>query len=447
MRATGFLTYGKLRAAYGQSGTQPPPYLLTGTYVSQTINDGGWGPATSTAVAGVAGLITNFNLPTQSLGPERVKEFEAGFDLGLFNDKADLSVTHYRQNSDDLILQIPVPTSTGYFQVAANAASTSEPWLGGHPESAAGQRDAASAGMSGSSGPATGASRRRSRRGLQFYQFPLSGGGNGAGLTVGGVAQPGVPIAAYRGSDFKRCGRGLTSDLGTDIDSECGGAAAGTLYIGASGFPELDLDQTYIIGDPNPDWTGSVRTNFRIGKLSLGGLLDVRAGGIAYNGTKGALQHFGVAQITADTRNAAPVRFGADYYPINEDPTNPSKAVAGPGVGTRRTAGPELVDRQRQRIQRQRRGVPRAGPLREAAGDLGRLYVRPALGRPLARVQLDRAAGRRAEPEELERLHWCGSGDVATWRREPGPGTELLQQPPGQVVEFLAHSQSLVADA
>ena len=38
--ATGALTYGKLRLGYGQSGTQPQPYLLSGTFVSQTINDG-----------------------------------------------------------------------------------------------------------------------------------------------------------------------------------------------------------------------------------------------------------------------------------------------------------------------------------------------------------------------------------------------------------------------
>jgi len=328
----GFLTYGKLRAAYGESGTQPPPYLLTGTFVSQTIGDGGWGPASSTAIAGVAGLLTNFNLPTQTLGPERVKEFEAGFDLGLWADKADLSVTYYDQHSDDLILQIPVATSTGYFQVASNAASTKntgwEVSLNLRPittQSFAwdlGFQWARNRGETTSLAP-----------GLEFYQFPLSGGGNGAGLTVGGVAQPGVPIAAYRGSDFIRCGRGLTSDEGTSVDADCGNAPAGALYLGPSGLPELDLNQTYIIGDPNPDWTGSFRTNFRFGKLSVGGLLDIRHGGVAYNGTKGALQHFGVAQITADTRNAAPVTFGSQYYPIVEDQQNPDHVVAGPGVG------------------------------------------------------------------------------------------------------------------
>jgi TonB-linked SusC/RagA family outer membrane protein len=330
--ATGFLTYGKLRAAYGQSGTQPQPYLLGGTFVSQNINDGGWGPTTSTSFGGLGGLITNFILPTTDLGPERVKEFEAGFDLGLWGDKADLSVTHYRQNSEDVILQIPVAPSTGYFNVVANAASLqNRGW-----EVSLNLRPVTSRNF----GWDVGLQWARNRgvttglfEGLEFYQFPLSGGGNGAGLQVGGVAQIGLPIAAYRGSDYIRCGRGLISDEGVDVDNtagHCQGASAGALYLGPDGRPQIDIADTYILGDPNPDWTGSLRTNFRFGKLSLGGLLDIRDGGIAYNGTEGALNQFGTSQRSADHRNGAPVRFGRDYY--TEPELLGDAGIAGPGV-------------------------------------------------------------------------------------------------------------------
>ena len=78
-----FLTYGKLRAAYGQSGTQPAPYLLRDTLVTWAATDGGWGPAIGSSQGGAGGLVTNYNLPTTDLGPERVKEFETGFDVGL----------------------------------------------------------------------------------------------------------------------------------------------------------------------------------------------------------------------------------------------------------------------------------------------------------------------------------------------------------------------------
>jgi TonB-dependent SusC/RagA subfamily outer membrane receptor len=71
-----FMTYGKLRAAYGQSGTQPAPYLLPSVFVAVNGLDGGWGPAISSGQNGSGGLVTSYNLPTQNLGPERVKEFE-----------------------------------------------------------------------------------------------------------------------------------------------------------------------------------------------------------------------------------------------------------------------------------------------------------------------------------------------------------------------------------
>ena len=39
----------------------------------------------------------------------------------------------------------------------------------------------------------------------------------------------------------------------------------------------------------------SLRTGFRYKKLSLSGLLDIRSGGQAYNGTRGAMDHFGTS--------------------------------------------------------------------------------------------------------------------------------------------------------
>jgi TonB-linked SusC/RagA family outer membrane protein len=317
----GFITYGKLRAAYGQSGTQPPPYLLSSIFSPTAIQ-----------VPGVGGLVTGGDLRNPNLGPERVKELEGGLDLGLFGDRADLSVTHYRQNSHDVILEIPVALSLGYSLQEANAGSLqNRGW-----EVSLNLRPVTTRSFAWEVGLQWARNRGITTSlasGVRYVQLPFQGGGGGAALAVGGVAQAGQPIAAYRGTDFARCGRGLTVD-GIDVDNtpgHCHGAPAGALYIAADGYPRGDFDSTYVLADPNPDWTGSLRTNFRIGKLSLGGLLDIRHGGISYNGTKGALQHFGIAQITADTRNAAPVAFGTDYYPSNVNAT----PVAGPGVGVK----------------------------------------------------------------------------------------------------------------
>ena len=63
-----------------------------------------------------------------------------------------------------------------------------------------------------------------------------------------------------------------------------------------------------IIGDPNPDWTGSLRTNVRVKGLRIGALLDVRHGGLNNNGTKGALNHFGTSLESQIRRDGGNVR-------------------------------------------------------------------------------------------------------------------------------------------
>ena len=309
----GLVTYGKLRAAYGQSGTRPTPYLLASVF-AQT-NRGG-------------GLISGSSYPTATLGAERVKEFEAGVDLGLFGDRADLSLTHYRQNSSGVILQVPVSTSTGYLTEPANAASLrNRGW-----EVALNLRPVTTRNFAWDVGLQWARNRGITTSlpaGLQFVPLPNSGGTGGLG-GLQGVVITGEPIGAYYGTDYVRCGRGETVD-GVAIDhvaGECQGAPRGALYLGPDGEPVVSPDSQFVLGDPNPDWTGSLRTSVRVRKLSVAGLLDVRHGGVAYNGTKGALNAYGTGLNTAQGRDGPPVVIGADYFPE----LAPGR-VAGPGVG------------------------------------------------------------------------------------------------------------------
>jgi len=129
-------------------------------------------------------------------------------------------------------------------------------------------------------------------------------------------------------SDFVRCGRGVQLNY-LDLDNtagECQGAPKGALYIGSDGYPVLDPVGNYVMGDPNPKWTGSVRPSIRYKKLTIGGLLDIRHGGVAYNGTRGALNHFGTSAESQRYRDGGNYVFGSDYFK--------GQRVAGPGAGT-----------------------------------------------------------------------------------------------------------------
>jgi TonB-linked SusC/RagA family outer membrane protein len=313
------ITYGKLRAAYGQSGTQPAPYLLASTLLSTTSADGGWGPV----AGGPGGLVTTPNLPTRDLAPERVKEFEAGVDLGLLRDRADLSFTHYRAFSSDVILNVPVAGSTGYTVKPANVAALRNiGW-----ELALNLRPIQTRNF----GVDVGIQWARNRSqvtdlaGVQFAPLPISGGTNGLGIQA--VAVQGKPLGVFYGNDFVRCGRGLSVG-GVDLDNTagfCQGAPKNALYIDATGYPQLDASGNYVIGDPNPSWTGSLRTGFRWKKIRVGGLLDIRHGGVASNSTRGALNHFGTSKESQVYRDGGNYVFGSTYFK--------HQPVAGPGAG------------------------------------------------------------------------------------------------------------------
>ena len=329
----GNLTYGKLRAAYGEVGTQPNPYLTVFTFLSGGTFGDGWGDNLTASQNGFGGLFSDTTRATQ-LKPERTRELELGADFGLFNDLADLSFTWYHRTSKDVILTLPVAASTGFINAATNGAEIRNAGT----EWALNIRPITKRDFSWDLGFLFSTNRNRvvSLAGPQFVSY---GGVGGFALSV---AEVGQPVGAFRDYDYIRCGRGITvldaASTEVNVDDLCGAAANSqhALFINdgtyqntgfdpgaGAGYPLLE-PESRIIGDPNPKWTGSIRSGLRFGKISVSGLLDIRHGGLVYNGTRGALNAIGTSKESGDLRGKSVV-FGQDFLP---------GAVAGPGVGT-----------------------------------------------------------------------------------------------------------------
>jgi TonB-linked SusC/RagA family outer membrane protein len=329
----GNLTYGKLRAAYGEVGTQPNPYLTVFTFLSGGSFQDGWGGNLTASQNGFGGLFSDTTRATQ-LKPERTRELELGADLGLFHDIADLSFTWYHRKSKDIILTLPVAASTGFVNAATNGAEIRNAGT----EWALNIRPITKRDFSWDLGFLFGTNRNRvvSLAGAQFINY---GGVGGFAIST---AEVGQPVGAFRDYDYIRCGRGITildaASTEVNVDDLCGAAANSqkALFINdgtyantggdagaGAGYPLLEPDSR-ILGDPNPKWTGSIRSGLRFGKISVSGLLDIRHGGVVYNGTRGALNAIGTSKESADLRGKSVV-FGQDFM---------AGAVAGPGVGT-----------------------------------------------------------------------------------------------------------------
>jgi TonB-dependent SusC/RagA subfamily outer membrane receptor len=91
----------KLRAAIGESGKAPGAFDAVRT----------WNP-----VAGDDGqpAFTPGQLGNPDLGPERSREFEAGFDAGLFGGRLAVEATYFFQRTHDALIPVSYPPSQGF---------------------------------------------------------------------------------------------------------------------------------------------------------------------------------------------------------------------------------------------------------------------------------------------------------------------------------------------
>jgi TonB-dependent starch-binding outer membrane protein SusC len=101
-----FVSAFRVRAAYGTTGRSPVDgNLATYTTGAFALVDGSVG----------AGVVAE-NPGNVLLAPERGTEFEAGFEMSLFQDRLGLEFTYFDQNTRDAILNRPLPASQGFQQ-------------------------------------------------------------------------------------------------------------------------------------------------------------------------------------------------------------------------------------------------------------------------------------------------------------------------------------------
>lgn len=109
------LSYLKLRAGYSTSARFPSPY---NTRAGLTV--------ATNAFVQPDGSIVNVNkipatLPNPDLKPELIKEYEAGIESRLFNNRLTIDLTGYFRSSTNQILNRQLDPSTGYDFTTVNA--------------------------------------------------------------------------------------------------------------------------------------------------------------------------------------------------------------------------------------------------------------------------------------------------------------------------------------
>jgi len=107
--AASWLNFGKIRVSYGTTGNdQLTDYQYLSTY---SVN--------STSYLGISGL-TPSRLTNPYYAWEVIKKLEFGLDLGLLNDRIDISADYYRDRTDNQLVGYPLSSVTGFTTVQYN---------------------------------------------------------------------------------------------------------------------------------------------------------------------------------------------------------------------------------------------------------------------------------------------------------------------------------------
>ncbi|MGD2069114.1 MAG: TonB-dependent receptor [Gemmatimonadota bacterium] len=247
------VTQLRLRAALGYAGNQP----TLGQAYARFARYG------TTNNVGRLGLVPLGQAGNPNLKPERQREWEAGFDLSLFEERIGLNFTYYDQFIEDLLLDRPFSPSTGFSNILQNVGEMSN-W-GTEIELRTVNIDRPDFGWSSQV--------IYSRNNNIVDSLAVDPFGAGYNNWV----QQGYPIGVFRMPAYERDGNGniVTDDVG----------------------PVLAADRQ-IVGNPWPDYALSLNNDFRFGRqLTLSVLLDGQFGHEVWNQTQRIMDIFSAGPL------------------------------------------------------------------------------------------------------------------------------------------------------
>jgi len=322
MKDQSWLSYGKVRGSFAQVGKDAPVYALTTPFTSAVFADGFTSgitfPANGSSGYQISSAIATIG--NDKLKPENTNSYEVGLDLGFLRNRLTFNATGYYSKSTNVIFPVSIPFSTGFAGKLLNAATITnkglELTLEGTPvQTTYGLKWNVIVNWS-----------RNISKVVQLYPGiqTFFMGGFGAG-EAGIFAVQGQPYGVIYGSTTPHA---VLNDLKSPllIDDRQASSSYGQPLPGGQG-PNL------VIGNPAPDWIGSVISNLSYKGFVLGAQVDVRHGGALWNGTRGALTNKGTAFQTSNRGQATVFKGLLGHLDDNGNVVHNEGGVEKPGPG------------------------------------------------------------------------------------------------------------------
>jgi outer membrane receptor protein involved in Fe transport len=259
-----WLSLFRLRGAYGETGGQPPGlYSRFNNYINVAYNTR-------------AGLVSSTIAGNPDLEPERQREIEGGFELGMFEDRALLEVTGYLKKTTDLVLSVPLPPSRGFAQQFQNIGEMENRGI----ELAINTVNVQSPTFGWRTRLQYAANRNEVTKLVTSSDTLLFGYLN--------YVIEGEPIGIFAGGVYARDAAGNQV-----FNATTGLPVRGTDTLTVNGVDAV-FNARRIIGDPNPKFTASLQNTFTLGeRVEVGVLLDGRFGNDVANFSRRIAQYFG----------------------------------------------------------------------------------------------------------------------------------------------------------
>lgn len=268
MKNSKFIDYLKVRTTIGTSGNDDiGNFDAQKYYISQNL-------------LGMQGLVRG-NIGNPNLKWETVRKFNFGADLGILNERLNLSVDYYSNKTKDMLIYESINSNNGFDYVVTNSGRMQT--IG--TEFSLNSRIINTRDITFDLGINLAAYKNKVLslpNGKILTQFGgatyLTEVGKDANLFYGLQSNGVYSTTAEAQADglSRRLTNGeLTPFTGGDMK-----------YTDTNGDKIIDNDDRVVIGNPNPDFTGSISANITYKRFSLQGLFNFSSGNDLYNGVR-----------------------------------------------------------------------------------------------------------------------------------------------------------------
>jgi TonB-linked SusC/RagA family outer membrane protein len=293
--------YLKIRAAYGESGN------LTGIGAYSRFNIYQASP-----MVGRTALISPGQLANENVKPETQKELEIGADMSFVGGRVNLTVNWYDKKVEDLLISRFINPTQGYTSLLGNVGSLSNKGF----EVALGLVPVQTKDFSWNVDVIYNRNKNRvvnTPQGLIQYNLP-----------AGAVSLlPGYGVGVFYGFFFARDANGNEIKNASGIPlQERGTQNSPSTFTPArdgSGLP-TGTPLRRVIGDPNPDWTGTLTNTLNYKRLQFRMQLDAVQGNEVFNADFRTRQGVGNGKEFAEKEHLGQIPRGyiSTIYAIEE---------------------------------------------------------------------------------------------------------------------------------